>query len=48
MTDPNRLTKWPHQQRIRARLESDRAEKCQKAEAAEAELDIMQPPMLDF
>jgi hypothetical protein len=46
--DLNRLKKWLYQQRTRARLEIDRAERCQKTEAAKAELEIMQPSMFDF
>ena len=48
MADLNRLKKWLYQQRTRARLERDRDERRQKAEAAKAELEIMQPPMFDF
>jgi hypothetical protein len=46
--DLNRLKRWLHQQRTMARIERDRAEKHQKAEAAKAELEIMQPSMFDF
>jgi hypothetical protein len=46
--DLNRLKRWLHQQRTRARLERDRAERRQKAEAAKAELEVMQPSMFDF
>jgi len=47
-TDLNRLKKWLYQQRTRARLESDRAEGRQKAKAAKAQLEIMQPSMFEF
>jgi hypothetical protein len=46
--DLNRLKKWLYQQRTRARLERDRAERYQKAEAAKAELEVMQPSLFDF
>jgi len=46
--DLNRLKKWLHQQRTRARLERDRAERRQRAEAAKAELEVMQPAMFNF
>jgi hypothetical protein len=46
--DLNRLKKWLHQQRTRARLERDRAERRQNAEAAKAEMAVMQPSMFDF
>jgi len=48
MTDLNRLKRWLYQQRTRARLERDRAERRQKAEAAKAELEVMQPLLFDF
>jgi hypothetical protein len=46
--DLNRLKGWLYQQRTRARLERDRSERRQKAEAAKAELEVMQPSMFDF
>ena len=46
--DLNRLKRWLYQQRTRARLERDKAERRQKAEAAKAELEVMQPAMFDF
>jgi len=46
--DLNRLKRWLYQQRTRAKLERDRAERRQKAEAAKAELEVMQPSMFDF
>ena len=46
--DLNRLKKWLYRQRTRARLERDRAERRQKAEAAKAELEVMQPSMFEF
>ncbi len=46
--DLNRLKRWLYQQRTRARLERNRAERRQKAEAAKAELEVMQPSMFDF
>ena len=46
--DLNRLKKWLYQQRTRARLKRDRAEKRQKAEAAKAELEVIQPSLFDF
>jgi len=46
--DLNRLKRWLHQQRTRARLERERAERRQKTEAAKAELEVMQPSMFDF
>ena len=46
--DFNRLKRWLYQQRTRARLERNRAERRQKAEAAKAELEVMQPSMFDF
>ena len=46
--DLNRLKKWLYQQRNRARIERDRADRRQKADAAKAELEIMQPSMFDF
>ena len=48
MADLNRLKRWLYQQRTRARLERGRAEKRQKAEAAKAELEVMQPSLFDF
>lgn len=46
--DLNRLKRWLYQQRTRARLERDRAERRQKAETAKAELEVMQPSLFDF
>jgi len=46
--DLNRLKKWLYQQRTRARIERDRAERRQKAEAAKTEIEVMQPSMFDF
>jgi len=46
--DLNRLKRWLYQQRTRARLEKDRYERRQRAEAAKAELEVMQPSMFDF
>jgi len=46
--DLNRLKRWLYQQRTRARLERNRAERRQKAEAAKAELEVMQPSLFDF
>jgi hypothetical protein len=48
MTDLNRLKKWLYQQRSRAKLEKDRAERRQKVEAAKAELEMMQPSLFAF
>jgi hypothetical protein len=44
----NRLKRWLYQQRTRARVEKDRAERRQKTEAAKTELEVMQPSMFDF
>jgi len=46
--DLNRLKRWLYQQRTKARIERDRTERRQKAEAAKAELEVMQPLMFDF
>jgi len=46
--DLNRLKKWLYQQRTRARLERDRAERRQKAETAKAQLEVMQPSLFNF
>jgi hypothetical protein len=46
--DFNRLKKWLYERRTRARLERDRAERRDKAQAAKAELEVMQPPMFEF
>jgi hypothetical protein len=46
--DLNRLKNWLYQQRTKARLERDRAERRQKAETAKAELEFMQPSMFNF
>jgi hypothetical protein len=46
--DLNRLKRWLYQQRTRARIEGDRAERRQKAEEAEAELKVMQSSMFEF
>jgi hypothetical protein len=46
--DLNRLKRWLYQQRTRARVERDRAERRQKAEEAKAELEVMQPSMFEF
>jgi uncharacterized protein YaiL (DUF2058 family) len=46
--DLNRLKRWLYQQRTRARLERDRSERRQKAEAAKAKLEVMKPSMFDF
>jgi len=46
--DLNRLKRWLYQQRTRARIERDRAERRQKADVAKAELEVMQPSMFDF
>jgi hypothetical protein len=48
MADLNRLKNWLCQQRTRARLEKDRAERRQKAGAAKAELEVMQLSMFGF
>lgn len=47
-TDLSRLKKWLYQQRTRARIERDRAERRQRADATKAELEVMQPSMFDF
>ncbi|MBM3119915.1 MAG: hypothetical protein FJ006_10315 [Chloroflexi bacterium] len=46
--DLNRLKRWLYQQRTRARIERDRAERRQKADVAKAELEVMQPSMFGF
>jgi len=46
--DLNRLKGWLYQQRTRARVERDRAERRRKAEVAKAELEVMQPLMFNF
>jgi hypothetical protein len=46
--DLDRLKKWLYQQRARARLERDRSERRQKADAAKAELEVMQSSLFDF
>ena len=46
--DLQRLKGWIHRQRTKIRLERDRAERRQKAEAAKAELEMMQPSLFEF
>ncbi len=46
--DLSRLKRWLYQQQTRARIERHRAEKRQKAEAAKAELEVMQPSLFAF
>ena len=46
--DLNRLKGWLHQCCTQARLERDRAERREKAEAAQAEHEAMQPLLFDF
>lgn len=48
MADLNRLKRWLYHQRIRARLERDRAEKRQNVETAKAELEVTQHYLFDF
>lgn len=46
--DLNRLKGWLHGRCAQARLERDRAERREKAEATKAELEVMQPSLFDF
>jgi len=46
--DLNRLKAWIYCQRRNARLQQDRAERHQKAEAAKAALEVMQPSLFEF
>ncbi|GEM_PF-2730480 len=46
--DLNRLKEWLHGRCAQARLERDRAERREKAEAAQAEHEAMQPSLFDF
>lgn len=48
MTDLNRLKNWLYQQRVRARLERDRAERRRNADAVKVEMEVMQRSMFDF
>ena len=44
----NRLKDWLYRQRIKARLEKDRAERKQKREEAESQREAEQPALLEF
>ena len=46
--DLNRLKEWLHGRCAQARLERDRAERREKAEAAQAEHEAMQPSLFDL
>ena len=48
MRDLNRLKAWIYQQRIKVRLERDRAERRQKKEEAAAAREAAQPALFDF
>jgi len=48
MGDLNRLKGWMHGRCAQARLERDRDERREKAKAAKAELEVMQPSLFDF
>ena len=44
----NRLKAWIYQQRIKVRMEKDRAERRQKREEAEAQREAEQPALFEF
>jgi len=46
--DLNRLKEWLHGRCAQARLERDRDERREKAKAAQAEHEAMQPSLFDF
>jgi hypothetical protein len=48
MTELNRLKAWIYRQRVRNRLESDRAERREKREEAEAQREVEQPALFKF
>jgi len=48
MRDLNRLKGWIYRQRIKVRLERDRAERRQRKEEAAAEKKVLQPALFDF
>ena len=48
MTELNRLKAWIYWQRIRNRLESDRAERKERREEAEAQREAEQPALFQF
>ena len=48
MTELNRLKSWIYRQRIRNRLESDRAERRERKEEAEAQREVEQPALFKF
>jgi len=48
MTELNRLKSWIYRQRVRNRLESDRAERREKIEEAEAQLKLEQTELFQF
>jgi hypothetical protein len=48
MTELNRLKSWIYRQRVKARLESDRAERKEEREEAEAQQEMEQPALFTF
>ena len=48
MRDLNRLKEWLYQQRIKARLERDRAERREKREGVKAKRELEQPALFNF
>ena len=48
MRDLNRLKEWLYRQRIKARMEMDRAERREKREEAEVKRELEQPALFNF
>ena len=48
MRDLNRLKEWLYHQRVKARLERDRAERREKREEAEVKRELEQPALFKF
>ena len=48
MADLNRLKEWLYRQRIKARMEKDRAERRQKREEADIDKNTEQPALFEF
>jgi len=48
MTELNRLKAWIYRQRVKTRLESDRAERKERREEAEAQREAEQPALFEF
>jgi hypothetical protein len=48
MGELNRLKAWIYRQRVKARIERDRAERKEKREEGKAQLEAEQPALFEF